>query len=130
MGIEYGVGWVDLSGAKLNELLAQKRVNMVHLGNERRYPMGILGNFLHLRPFTDSKLFRIFAPCIVVAIVVAFASYVNADYFRFTVTADNRPNDEDSGAFQHVLSEITRIVGDEGEFHISVGDIDPPLDYF
>ncbi len=47
--------------------------------------------------------------------------------FRFTVTADSRA---ERASFRHVLDEITRTVGDEGVFHISPGDIDPPQDNF
>ncbi|MHC4500425.1 MAG: LamG-like jellyroll fold domain-containing protein, partial [Planctomycetota bacterium] len=48
-------------------------------------------------------------------------------FFAFTVTADSRGN---RAEFQHVLSEITDKVGDEGVFHISPGDIDPPSDNY
>jgi hypothetical protein len=46
-----------------------------------------------------------------------------ADSFHFTVTADNR---SERDAFRHVLAEISRILGGPGDFHVSVGDVDPP----
>ncbi len=92
--------------------------------------MYTLGNFFHLRAFINNKLFRMFALCMAVVLFVALGPCANADAFRFTITADNRPNSAVPNAFQQVLSQITQKVGDEGEFHISVGDIDPPLDTY
>jgi len=48
-----------------------------------------------------------------------------AGSFRFTATTDNRA---ERASFQHLLSEITAVAGDEGAFHVSAGDIDPPWD--
>jgi hypothetical protein len=47
--------------------------------------------------------------------------------FRFTVTADNRPGVSGCRArWQYLLDEMEYEVNDEGVFHISPGDIDPP----
>lgn len=46
-----------------------------------------------------------------------------ASSFRFTASADNRSMRD---RFGHVLGQITACVGDEGVFHLSCGDIDPP----
>jgi len=52
---------------------------------------------------------------------------VAAESFRFTVTADSRSV---RANFQHLLSEMVTLVGDEGVFHISAGDEDPLNDNY
>jgi hypothetical protein len=47
--------------------------------------------------------------------------------FRFTATSDSR---EERTRFRYLLDQITVQVGDEGLFHISVGDIDPLQDNY
>jgi hypothetical protein len=50
-----------------------------------------------------------------------------ASKFRFTVTADNRPGVSGCRArWQYLLDEMEYEVDDEGVFHISPGDFDPP----
>ncbi|MBN2136784.1 MAG: tandem-95 repeat protein [Sedimentisphaerales bacterium] len=47
--------------------------------------------------------------------------------FRFTATADNRPYDASNlSRWEWLLDEMTRLVGDEGVFHIMPGDFDYP----
>jgi len=53
--------------------------------------------------------------------------FVFSASFRFTVTSDSRSQ---RANFQHVLAEVNRLLGDEGAFHISPGDIDPPQDNY
>ena len=42
--------------------------------------------------------------------------------FRWTASADSR---SDFTEFQYTLSELKRVYGNEGEFHIACGDLDP-----
>lgn len=56
------------------------------------------------------------------AVVVLCTSFpVRAEEFHFTVGADPRSNHEE---FREVLQSINTNLGDEGAFHISVGDVD------
>ena len=89
--------------------------------------MRTLDIFFYLKAFNNSKLFRMLALCMLVALLGAFAPSINADDFRFTVTVDSR---DGRSKFQHVLDQITQNVEDEGVFHISPGDIDPPWDTY
>ena len=111
-------------------LIRLDRIKIVNSVNERRCTIDTLGNFSNLKTFANNKLFRMFALCMVVVLFEALAPCAHAEDFRFTVTADNRPNSEVTGAFQHVLSQTNQNVMDEGEFHISAGDIDSPEDTY
>jgi len=46
--------------------------------------------------------------------------------FRFTVAADNRPGFLNRRGFQWAISEMNRLIGNEGAFLIMAGDFDPP----
>lgn len=62
----------------------------------------------------------------VLLVIVAYSS-TGAETFRFTASADNRIHEEGNGPrWEWVLDEMTRLVGDEGVFHIMPGDFDYP----
>jgi hypothetical protein len=66
-------------------------------------------------------------PAFAVLVVMASAAGAAAAPFRFTVTADSRSL---RTQFRYTLAEMKRLVGNEGVFHVSPGDIDPPADNF
>lgn len=61
-----------------------------------------------------------------IMIFLFFGAAVNAQ-FRLTVTSD--PHDS-TDTWKHTLSEMNRICGDEGVFHITCGNEDPPQDRY
>lgn len=77
------------------------------------------------RVYNFNRPGRIF---LILALLIVFwpvTSY--AQTFRFTASADNRPDDPANLArWEWLLDEMTTKVGDEGVFHIMPGDFDSP----
>ena len=64
---------------------------------------------------------------LVVLSMILVCSVANAETFRFTASADNRPYDSTNlSRWEWLLDEMTDKVGDEGVFHIMPGDFDDP----
>ncbi len=67
------------------------------------------------------------ARLLLVVVMLCVSSLAFAQSFHFTVSADNRPYEEPNRTqFKWAMKEVTRILGDEGMFHIMPGDFDDP----
>ena len=70
---------------------------------------------------------RVVKVILVVLAMIVVCSSADAETFRFTASADNRPYDgANKVRWEWMLDEMADNVGDEGVFHIMPGDFDDP----